>query len=557
MGIAMHPRKHASRLGSILLALPLILGIIIILEAQDNALRPSKDACPVTANLFPEQRRRTDFTRFIFPDGAIPRRVSIALANPEKKDFPIEFRWTGEERWGVLTGFLMVNGEGRTDCFSLENTGIPANVACKEFILFIPESIPVTEIYFSSLPSERPQELCPMPELEPEINEAYKAWEAEPKEVSRSSRLTHLLERITPKYDCRRSFDSEPVPAWWLADHESPWRWIDFLHNRILDNDPEALRVYVKFYDNSSGAFAEVMSENLWAIFKDRPLLILENWSMIKDDPEWPLMYRPWPPSGNISINEMIEIYQDIAVKEAEYRAKCWEIIFILTELKQFGDYRILIEDIQGRSAEIDQYVKDNQDSSQKLIARMNPLDHSSPGDSWEWKRIENWDEANDYFKGYWSFLEVAVWTKDSKVAFVETDESSDSGDWAINIQYYFDDRERLLQISTDFRTHIDKMKTLDFQYFDESGQMLGHTVDYYALGDKTSQKLSVDPETLEQPIHEIPVYLNASELPFYGLIQLDRKPIGPSSSQMQVLPRQRLPTSPLRSASVTDHASH
>jgi len=71
--------------------------------------------------------------------------------------------------------------------------------------------------------------------------------------------------------------------------------------------------VCVKYYDNSSGAIAEVMSENLWTIFKDRPLLILENWSVIKDDPEWPLMYRPWPPSGSISINDMIEIYQDIA----------------------------------------------------------------------------------------------------------------------------------------------------------------------------------------------------------------------------------------------------
>jgi hypothetical protein len=339
MGKARHPSKDTSRRWSLLLSLTLILGLVTSLKAQGNVLRPSKNACPVTANLFPEQRRRTDFIRFLFPNKSIPRRISIALAPSENLDSPIEFRWTGEEDWGVVTGFLTVNGEGRTDCFSLawRNTSVPENVACKEFILFIPESIQVKEIHFSSLPSEQPQVLCPMPELEQEINEAYKAWGADPKDANRSSRLIGLLERITPKYDCRRSFDSEPVPAWWLADHESKWLWIDFLYNRILDNDPDALRVYVKFYDDSSGAIAEVMSENLWTIFKDRPLLILENWSMIKDDPEWPLMYRPWPPSGSISINGMVEIYSDIAIKEPKYRSACDEIISILSEKGQTG----------------------------------------------------------------------------------------------------------------------------------------------------------------------------------------------------------------------------
>ena len=305
--------------------------------AQEKIIRPEELACPVTANLFPEQRRRTDFIRFIFPVGAIPRRVSIALTNPDKLDVPIEFRWVGEGNRGVETGFFIVNGKGKTDCFFLSwrFTGIPVNVACKEFLLFIPESVPVKEINFSSLPSEQLQVLCPMPELEQEIDEAYKAWGLDPRDENKSSLLIQLLEKITPRYDCRRSFDSEPVPAWWLANHESPRRWINFLHNRILENDPNALRVYMKFYDNSSGAYAEEMSEQLWALFKDRPLLILENWSVIKDDPEWPLIYRPWPPEGGIGIDEMIYIYRDIAVKEPKYKSACDEIIRILNEKSQ------------------------------------------------------------------------------------------------------------------------------------------------------------------------------------------------------------------------------
>jgi hypothetical protein len=182
----------------------------------------------------------------------------------------------------------------------------------------------------------------------------------------------------------------------------------------------------------------------------------------------------------------------------------------------------LAIDTVKKLSGEIDQYVKSHVEPNLKLIARRNPIDRSLSEGSWEWKRVEYWYQADVYFKGYWSFLKATVWTRNSKVACVATGEWSDSGDWTINTNYHFDGRGRLLQISTDFLTRTDKIEILDFQYFDGSGQLLEHKVEYYALGFAGHQKLSEKPENMQIPMHDIPIYLKASDLPFYGLLNLD-----------------------------------
>jgi hypothetical protein len=178
------------------------------------------------------------------------------------------------------------------------------------------------------------------------------------------------------------------------------------------------------------------------------------------------------------------------------------------------------IEIIKKLSAEIDQFVKDHEDPDRKFIARKFPIDHSSREDTWEWKEMKSWDETDAYFKDYWSFLSVGVHIKDSLVVYVHTGEWSDSGDWAFYVSYYYDDKGRLLQIATDYRTLVDDIKILDFQYFNDSGQVVEHTVEYYALGWGGNQKLSEKPEHMESPINDIPVYLRVSDLPFYSLLK-------------------------------------
>jgi hypothetical protein len=301
-------------------------------EAQEKPVRPDESACPVRANLFPEQIRRTDFIRFIFREGnAFPRRISLALIHPQKEGMFIEYRWTGDRK--VRSGTLAANGEGRIDCFFLGIEAIAEDDFCKEFILFIPEEIIVNEIAFSSREVEQPQILCPMPGLAEDIEKAFSDCVLYPRDESKTLRLIQLLEKTTPKYGCRRAFDSRPVPAWWLAGSDAQWRWIGYLYDSILENNSEALRVFTKFLTTSDGAFAEVISEQLWGILWDRPLLILENWTGIEPNKEWVLMCRPSPYlGGRDEVGNVIAILKDMSNKEPKYKSACEEIISILSE---------------------------------------------------------------------------------------------------------------------------------------------------------------------------------------------------------------------------------
>jgi hypothetical protein len=332
---------NTSRYGTLLTVLALSsLSIIPALEAQGKTVRPNELACPVTANLSPEQSRIGDSIRFVFPDGSIPRRISMALVHPEGKDIDVRFTWAGANEprvpyvnWGKRTGVLVINGTGKTDCFFLgwRETDIPENVPCKEFALVVPESILVKEISFSSLPSEKPQVLCPMPELVREIEQAFEDCKRNPQDMNKTQVLIQLLEKATPRYDCRRSYDSRPVPAWWLGDHDA-WRWVDYLLDRVLKDDGDALRVFEKFLASSDGAFAEVWSEEMSEILRNKPLLVLENWTGSEDNRMAVGMARPWPLHGNPEIDHLIEIYRDIAAKEPKYKSACDEIIRILDE---------------------------------------------------------------------------------------------------------------------------------------------------------------------------------------------------------------------------------
>ena len=311
------------------------LCVITGLNAQEKTIRPDDLACPVTANLFPEQIRRIDFIRFIFRGGiAFPRRISIALIHPQNNDISIEYRWVGTRV--TRTGILVANGEGKTNCFFLRYEAISEDDRCKEFILFIPENIRVNEIAFSDLRSEKPQVLCPMPKIEQDITDAYMDCRQNPEDKEKALVFIRLLERITPKYDCRRPFDHKPVPAWWLASSRIYEEgWIEWLYRKTLEKNGDAFRVYAKFLATSSGAIAENMSEEMWGILHDQPLFVLENWTGIEDNKEWVLMCMPWPLQGNTEISKMIEIYRDIARKEPNYKSACDEIISILIEKSQ------------------------------------------------------------------------------------------------------------------------------------------------------------------------------------------------------------------------------
>jgi hypothetical protein len=335
--MARYPHNDAGRRRMLFIVLSLSLCVIASLEAQEKTQHPDDMACPVTANLSPEQISGAGFVKYAFSGDAVPRRVSIALIQPEGKEVVVRFIWRDiSGGWGEPSGYFVVKGDGKPYCFSLgyDKTGIPVNVPCKEFILYFSEGIRIKAIDFSSLPSEKPIVLCPMPKLEQDITNAYADCQLNPEDKEKALVLIQLLERITPKYDCRRSYDYEPVPAWWLASNGTSDNWIMWLHRRVLEKNADAFRVYVKFVATSDGYIAETMADQMSGILHALPLFVLEKWIDIESDKEQVLGLVRWMNSPE-NLVQMIEIYRDIAIKEPKYKFACNEIISILGKKSQ------------------------------------------------------------------------------------------------------------------------------------------------------------------------------------------------------------------------------
>ena len=176
------------------------------------------------------------------------------------------------------------------------------------------------------------------------------------------------------------------------------------------------------------------------------------------------------------------------------------------------------LEAVKALATEIDQYIKDYAEAARKYIARRYPVDENRKRrDTWEWKEVKYWDESGAFFKDHYGYSDAGVHIRNESVVYVHTDTWSESGDWHFYVNYYYDDKGRLLQVAADFRSSPDYIKILDFQYFNEYGGVLDHVIEYYDL--HTGQKFSEKPQ-LEIETHDIPVYLKVSDLPFYSLLK-------------------------------------
>ena len=309
--------------------------------------RPSKYACPVTPNLFPEQERLDGVIRFTFPENArgipaghkfdetqklVAQRISIALLSPDGKDVEIRFTWTGATfvrpniDWGVHSGTFIIKADGNPNCFFLGlRAGLPGNIPCKEFLLAIPAGVEVKEVVFSNLGGEYRSKNCPMPELEKEIDSAYQESRQNPKDEAKTTLFLSLLEKAIPKYECIPKAGGEPVPAWYLADFQNIENWLTFLDKKLKENNNYALKVFAEFMPTAGGIWGEMMVYQIWPILHDRPIFVLENWEGIREFRGTLLESLYFNPPG--SDIELISIYQDIAKKDPKYKVACDEII--------------------------------------------------------------------------------------------------------------------------------------------------------------------------------------------------------------------------------------
>ena len=323
-------------------------------EAQVKAQRPNRYACPVTANLFPEQERSADTIRFFFPENAeeipaarvldfrtVAQRISITLTKSDGKDVEIAFKWKGSVYktpridWGEHSGSFIVKSDGNPNCYFLgPSAGLPGNIPCVEFSLTIPPGVKVKEVLFSNLGGEYVSQDCPMPELEKQIRKAYEDSQLTPQDEVKTNRFISLLEKAIPEYECIPKEGGNPIMALFLVDFGTIYDWIDYLYQRVYETNDSALRVFAGIFDKiPGGVLAETMDDQIWKILHDRPLFILKNWPDIRNCKRNILDSR-WLQSPNSNF-EMIEIYRDIARKEPNYKSACDEIISILIEKSQ------------------------------------------------------------------------------------------------------------------------------------------------------------------------------------------------------------------------------
>jgi hypothetical protein len=297
-----------------------------------KAQRPSKFACPVTANLFPRQERSGDILRFVLPEEirieTSPRRISIALISADGKDVEIEYGWFD---YRAHSGSFIVKADGSRNCYFLDPRA--GYIACSEFSLKIPPGIDVKEVLFSSSGGEYISRNCPMPELGEEIKKAYEESRLSPQDAAKTSRFIALMERALPEYDCVQKTGRGPVPAWCLIDEANLETIIDliqYLYWNVEDANESALRVFAGMFDRADGVISEIMADQIWKVMHDKPLFILKVWPDIRN-------YRRniIDSCGLQDIEEahkMSEIYRDIAGREPKYKSACDEIIRILNK---------------------------------------------------------------------------------------------------------------------------------------------------------------------------------------------------------------------------------
>ncbi|GEM_PF-1318307 len=320
-----------------LICMLLFIGNTASLSQAQNQLRPDKLAGPMTSDVFPQVIRSGQVIRYIFSGNEVVRRISISILTPDHMTLEIRFRWIGDLRhnrafmgdWGNHFGSFLVEADGAPKCFFLgQDARIPEGVAFYELDLLIPEGREIREVGFSTLPSEIPSIECPMPRLERDIRESFMKMKNDPGNPGNIEQLIQLLSKTVARYDCRRRYDSRPVPAWWLANDDEVNEWLDFVLRQAGKESRSAFVLLVGFYATSDGYIREGLSYRLLEFLSNMPLLVLRSWPEIREHGERILNATRYQ-DGEKNLR-MIDIYRKIQSESPEYTSECAEIIQLL-----------------------------------------------------------------------------------------------------------------------------------------------------------------------------------------------------------------------------------
>ena len=169
---------------------------------------------------------------------------------------------------------------------------------------------------------------CPMPDLEREINETLKIYALDQKNPETVHCLFRLLSRTIPSYDCRRDYDSAPIPAWWMANDDSIDNWLAFIIGQVKNNDPTALKLFMRFYAISDGFWAETLSFRLLEVLFGQPRFVLQCWMDIREFSEKISDAQRFESLEGTT--RLINLYSDIGMKYKKLKSASEELIGLL-----------------------------------------------------------------------------------------------------------------------------------------------------------------------------------------------------------------------------------
>ena len=116
-------------------------------------------------------------------------------------------------------------------------------------------SLTAAFVFASSLASGAQPAKCPAARLLPEFDATYHEC-GRGVENGSCKRFVAIFRELLPKYDCRRQFDTEPVPAAWIVDSAALEDYVRLL-SELRTPDARALFGSKEFREILDGALAE------------------------------------------------------------------------------------------------------------------------------------------------------------------------------------------------------------------------------------------------------------------------------------------------------------
>jgi hypothetical protein len=170
----------------------------------------------------------------------------------------------------------------------------------------------------------------------------------------------------------------------------------------------------------------------------------------------------------------------------------------------QVAAQRPAVVSINSFANEVDRFIKHH---PKRIFA--NASEAEDEADNWR-----EFKTAAEVENGETAFDESAyVWQKTGKVVAASFTFTSQSGDWAQYVNYYFREDGTLAKIRVHLNTFHGNLSVIREKFYDGSGKLLRTSTRYLNL---RSQKPTKSRDFMDEPI---PLYLKARDLPFFKLL--------------------------------------